>query len=297
MLERLRRHSTDRELLRDSRRGRLATRAFRDLAGTNNGVIYDLPRSARPQPIPGSIFVRGSAAWRTYLDAREQADSGQPAILFALRPLDDEERNLVVDWGTTYPNTFFLMEPLDWRCDLTDPETSFSHDLDRALDDTLSAAPPEAHTPDGWTRSTPLGRLLAELFGRWVYWSGPAPYGQIQEVPLDLGRRDTVWGCILNELVERFPQVAYDRALAYLNDWERELLGGPLPRAQSVFRTRLGMPILRDPRNVDRAVRRLVNEGRMSVIGATLPGKPIFGRGRPVPDEITEDEFARFVMA
>jgi hypothetical protein len=297
VLERIRRRGATRELLRDNRRGRLATRALRDLAGTNNGVVYDLPRSEKPAPIPGSIFVRGTASWRQYLDAREQADSGQPAILFALRPLDNEERNLVVDWGTTYPNTFFLIEPEDWRCDLTDPETSFSRDLDEAIEQTLRIAPPEAHIVDGWTRATPLGRLLGELFGRWVYWSGPAPYGQIQEVPLDLTHGETVWGEILNELTERFPQVAYDRALAYLNDWERELLGGPLPRAQSVFRTRLGMPILRDPRDVDRAVRRLVNEGRMSVIGATLPGKPIFGRGRPVPEEISEDEFARFLMA
>ena len=104
------------------------------------------------------------------------------------------------------------------------------------------------------------------------------PQGQI-EVPLLLqGPEETIRGELLAEVERRFPQHMFDRALAYVNDWERELLGGPVPRARSVFRT-LGMPIVSDPRCVDRALRRLVNEGRISVVGATLPGRPVFGQG------------------
>lgn len=281
----------------DKRKRRLVTRAFREIAGTNNGVVYDVPRASRPHVIPDSIFVRGSPAWRSYLDAREQADIGQPAILFALRVLDDDERNLAVDWGTTYPNTFFLVEPHDSGCDLSDPANPFTHRINEAIASTLQLAPPEGKVPEGWTTDTPLGRLLRELFGTWVYWIGPQPYREIQQVPLRLHHPgDTLWATLMPELEARFPQPVFDRALAYLNDWERELLGGPVPRARSVFRTRLGMPILADSRCVDRALRRLVNEGRITVVGTTLPGHPVFGLERPVPEEISDEEFAGFLM-
>ncbi len=284
-------------LLQEDQARQLVAQAFRDLAGTHNGVIYDIPLTQRPEPVPGSIFVRGSSAWRSYLAAREAVDIGQPAILFSLRVLDDDERKLVVDWGTTYPNTFFLIEPHDPGCDLTDAANDATARTNAAIEETLRHAAALDRTADGWTRNTPLGAVLRELFGAWVYWSGPEPYGIIREVPLRLTQAaDNVWSVILSELVELFPQQAFDRALAYVNDWERELLGGPIPRAQSVFRTRLGMPILRDPRCVDRAIRKLVNEGRLTVIAASLPGRPVFGQGRPVPDEISDEEFTRFLM-
>jgi hypothetical protein len=284
-------------ILADDRERRLLARAFRELAGTGNGVIYDLPNALRPERIPGSVFLRGSPAWRTYLDAREQADTGQPAILFAARAMENEERSLVVDWGTSYPNTFFLLEPRDGETDLTDSDNDAARRMKQAVDATLPVMHGESSQADGWTRDTPLGELLRDLFGTWVYWSGPEPYGQIEEVPLVLhGPEETIWGELLAEVERRFPQQMFDRALAYVNDWERELLGGPVPRARSVFRTRLGMPIVSDPRCVDRALRRLVNEGRISVVGATLPGRPVFGQGRPVPDEVSDEEFTRFEM-
>ena len=281
----------------DKRSGRLITRAFREFAGTNNGVVYDVPRDSRPEAIPDSIFVRGSPAWRSYLDARELADVGQPAILFALRVLDDPERNLAVDWGTTYPNTFFLVEPHDRSCDLSDPANRFTQRVNDAIKATLRLAPADTKMPDGWTNATPLGSVLREIFGTWVYWIGPQPYREIQHVELTLrSAEDTLWGTLQPELDARFPQPVFDRALAYVNDWERELLGGPVTRARSVFRTRLGMPILADSRCVDRALRRLVNEGRITVVGTTLPGHPVFGRERPVPEEISDEEFAGFLM-
>ena len=283
--------------LNDQRARNLVTRAFQELAGTTNGVVYNVPNTARPRPIAGSIFVRGTAAWRSYLNARELADVGQPAVLFAFRQLDAEERGLAVDWGTTYPNTFFLVEPHDSECDLSDPANEFTRQINDAVEATRHIASPDEQFIDGWTRATPLGQLLRELFGTWVYWDGPKPYSQVHEVPLKLANdSETIWERLLTELTERFPQPAFDRALAYVNDWERELLGGPVPRARSVFRTRLGMPILRDPRCVDRALRRLVNEGRMSVIAPSLPGRPVFDSNHPVPDEISDEEFAGFLM-
>lgn len=266
-------------------------RAFEEIAGTAYGVVYDLPRSARPTPIPGSIYLRGTPGWRRYLDARERADVGEPAILFSMRALDDAERQLVVEWGTTYPNSFFLIEPKDTACDLTDPASRQARELDAALAATAGTA------AGGRLGGTPLGLFLRALLGRWVYWSGPEPYQEIHHVTLDLSRADaTVWSRILPELDARFPQPAFDRALAYVNDWEQELLGGPVPRARSVFRTRLGMPILRDPRCVDRALRQLVNQGRIRVVGSTLPGRPVFDGRQPVPDEISDEEFSTFVM-
>lgn len=278
-------------------RQRLLMHALRELAGTTNGVVYDLPRALRPQALPGSIFVRGSAAWRAYLDARAQVDVGEPAVLLALRVLDADERALVVDWGTTYANTFLLVEPHDAGCDLTEPANPYAGRVQDALAATLALAPPAWEQAEGWTRPTPLGALLRALFGTWRYWNAPPPRGAVEQVSLLLrGPDDTLWTRLQPELAARFPQAAFDRTLASLHYWERELFGGPVPRARSAFRTRLGLPILRDPRSADRALRRLVNEGRVTVVGDTLPGRPAFGPGRPVPDALPDEEFARFVM-
>ncbi len=289
-------HRTTQSQRRDHARN-LVTLAFRELAGTANGVVYDVPLTSKPSPIPGSIFVSGSKPWRSYLDAREAADVGQPAVLFAFRMLDNEERRLVVDWGTTYPNTFFLIEPHDGNCDLSDPANFARRRLNDTVEATLEIAADLETIPNHWTCLTPLGALLREIFGTWVYWNGPQPYSQVHEVPLNLSiSGETVWTRLLAELSQRFPQPTFDRALAYVNDWERELLGGPVPRARSVFRTRLGMPILLDSRCVDRALRKLVNEGQMSVVAPSLPGHPIFGRGRPIPEDVSDEEFASFLV-
>ncbi len=282
----------------DGRRRYLVMLAFEEIAGTSNGVVYDLPKTLRPERIPGSIYVRGSTAWRDYLAAREQVDTGDPAILFSLRVLDDEERQLAVDWGTTYANAFFLVEPHDPACDLSDPANEWARQMNEAIAATLAVMPSQETMREGWTRGTPLGALLREVFGTWLYWSAPPPAGTIQPVSLNLGGTDdTLWGRLLDELNERFPQPIFDRALARLHAREDELFGGPVPRARSVFRTRLGMPILRDPRCADHALRRLANQGEMSIIATSLPGIPVFGHGRPVPDEITDEEFSQFLMA
>jgi hypothetical protein len=281
----------------DERRRGLLMLGLRELAGTTNGVVYDVPRNLRPEPLPGSLFLRGTAAWRDYLDAREQVDTGEPAVILAMRPLDDEERELVVDWGTTYANMFMLVEPTSADCDLTDPENARGVTLARALDATLERLPQrDGEGADGWTRASPLGVVLRECFGTWVYWDAPLPHGAAQRVPLDLGGAgDTLWQRLQPELSRRFPQATFDRTLAQLHRWERELFGGPVPRARSVFRTRLGLPILRDERCADRALRRLVNAGEVTVM-SHMPQRVLFGPGRPVPDEMTDEEFAQLLV-
>lgn len=270
----------------DDPRRRLIAEAFRAIAGVPSGVIYDLPESLRPRPIPGSIFVRGEARWRSYLDAREEVDSGEPTVLIALRVLDDEERHLAVDWGTTYANTFLLIEPRDWRCDLSDPANAYARRLDEAI---------EATSGDPGAPDSPLVGYLRGVFGTWRCWGASA--SSTRGITLDLaGDEATLWGVLRDELAARFPETAFDRSLNRLYVSDRELFVGPVTRARSVFRTRLGLPVLYDAQFVDRAVRRMVNRGAMRVAGLSLPGRPAFGWGRPVPDEVRDEEFAQFVM-
>jgi hypothetical protein len=272
-------------------------RGLQELAGTSNGVVYDVPRNLRPEPLPGSLFLRGTAAWRSYLEAREQVDTGEPAIILSLRVLDDEERELVVDWGTTYANMFMLVEPSVRDCDLTEPSNVRARQLADALEATERRLPSQIEgLPDGWTRTTPLGFMLREFFGTWIYWDAPLPEGATRTVRINLGAAsETLWVALQPELDGRFPQTMFDRALAQLHRWERELFGGPVPRARSVFRTRLGLPMLRDPRCADRALRNLVNDGRVTVVGYP-PQNMQFGPGHPVPEEMTDEEFAGLVM-
>src|SRR5687768_12018026 len=82
--------------------------ALREFTGAARGVVYDVPRGARPVREIGRLRPRGSLAWDRFLDAREQMDSGELTLTIALRPLDDDEARLVVDWGCTYANTFLL---------------------------------------------------------------------------------------------------------------------------------------------------------------------------------------------
>ena len=274
----------------EDHRQALLLAAVRALAGVPHGVVYDLPLAHRPRPIYGSIFVRGDEHWRRYLDAREEVDRGEPTVLVSLRVLDDEERHLVVDWGTTYANTFLLIEPADWRCDLTDPTNPFTRGLDEAI----------AATSAGGANGSgaPLLDYLRGVFGSWRCWTASAvtTRGIALHLDSDAGDEVTIWGVLRAELAERFPQAAFDRSLARLYASDRELFVGPVTRARSVFRTRLGLPVLYEAERVDRAVRRMVNQGAIGVAAPTLPGQPRFGWGRPVPDGVSDEEFARFVM-
>src|SRR5947209_6790679 len=113
-----------------------------------------------PRPLrPGSIYVHGSPTWHRYLAARRQLDTGENTFVLALRPLDEAERLLVVDWGASYANAFLLVEPRQDGCDLTLKENAPRRALEQAARALLRQGACDPATP-GATRATPLGELL-----------------------------------------------------------------------------------------------------------------------------------------
>lgn len=273
--------------------------ALRELAGTERGLVYDVPLDARPVSEVGRLRPRGSARWERFLDAREVMDSGELTLVLALRKLDDEEARLAIDWGCTYANTFLLVEPTDDECDLGDPTNQWTLHLGDALREAAArgAAARVGAEPREWIEGTTLLALLRSAFGTWVYWTAPPPDGSIQRVRLDVTvSGETLAGRLLFELERRFQQAEFDHELVRLHLLERELLQGPVPRARSVFRTRLGMPVLLDPFAPDRGLRRLVDRGRLSVTETRLADRVVYGPGRPVPSVVSDEEFARLAV-
>ncbi len=269
-------------------------KALQDLAGTARGVVYDTPRTERPLKIPFSpVYLEGSASWRRFLQARRAVDDGNLTLLLSLRQLPEEERCLVVDWGTAHANTFLLVEPRDPACDLSDPDSPITREVFALCQQAARREPSAEARGERWTAHTALGERLRELYGQWVWWEAPLPQGRSREAALLLANAsDTLSMRLLPLLYEHFPQQSFDVALAELQQTERELFGGVVASARSVFRTRLGLPVLHDPWAVDRAVRQLVNLGRMSVSG-TGANSAIFGPGHPVPESMGDEEFER----
>jgi hypothetical protein len=275
---------------------RLQRRALRELAGFERGLLYDVPYAQAPRPRT-VVYVDGSPAWRRYLAAREQFDDGRLTMLLALRPLGAVERTLVVDWGTTYANTFLLVEPRDQTCDLTDGANPVQRRLDEMARALLRCHALDEDAAEPWTRRTPLGEALRQIFGVWVFWSAPLPHGRIRRVPLTLlTPNDTLAGRLLPALRAEFSQERFDAALAVLVERERELFRRSVACARIPFRTRLGLPMLHDPYCVDRAIRRLVNEGRLTVRDGAAGGALYRGPERPVPDAMTDAEFERLLL-
>ena len=276
---------------------RILLRALQDLAGAARGVIYDVSRADRPLRLPLSpVYLEGSASWRRFLRTRRALDDGHLTLLLSLRQLPEDERRLVVDWGTAHANTFLLVEPSEPGCDLTDARSPTALEVRDLCRQAARIEPPEAEQHEPWTVRTPLGARLRELYGRWVWWDEPLPHGRSREEPLRLtGPSDSLSVHLLPLLYERFPQQSFDVALAELQATERELFGGEVATARSVFRTRLGLPVLHDARAADRAVRQLVNLGRMSVTTGGA-GAVVFGPGHPVPDDMPDEAFERLQM-
>lgn len=276
----------------------LVLRALRELAGFEHGVFYDVPRADAPTPLHGSpIFLRGSAPWYRYLLARRQVDRGRPAAVLALRPLAAPERLLAIDWGSTFANCFYLIEPSDSACDLTDPANAVARDLEVAAHPLVATWRPGERPQERWTAATDLGRELRRHFGFWVYWTGAREQRRAHTAKLTVSAADeTFWDQIRQLLPERFPQALYNRAVADLYAAERELFHGPVTTARMPFRTRLGLPPLHDPRRVDRAVRRLVNQGRATVFALHGDRLERFGAGRALPERMSDEEFERLLL-
>ncbi len=288
----------DRDRESETPEERILLRALRDLAGAARGVVYDVPRSERPLRLPLSpVYLEGSKSWRRFLRARRALDDGQLTLLLSLRPLPPDERRLVVDWGTAHANTFLLVEPREAGCDLSDPRSPAAREVRALCREAAASEPSVAEAArERWTAATPLGQRLRDLYGRWVWWEAPLPEGRAHEDPLRLtSPAETLSMRLLPLLYERFPQPSFDAALADLQATERELFGGSVAAARSVFRTRLGLPVLHDDRAVDRAVRRMVNLGRMSVTTGGR-GAAVFGPGHPIPDDMPDEEFERLLL-
>lgn len=274
---------------------RILLQGLQDLAGAARGVVYDVPIRDRPLRLPLSpVYLEGSSSWRRFLRARRALDTGHLTLLLSLRRLPEDERRLVVDWGTAHANAFLLVEPAEPGCDLTDPGSPLAREVFELCRQAADFEASGANEGERWTAHTPLGQCLRELYGQWVWWEAPLPHGRTREEPLRLaGAADSLSMHLLPLLYERFPQQSFDVALAELQSTERELFGGDVASARSVFRTRLGLPILHDSRAVDRAVRQLVNLGRMSVTSGG-PNALVFGPDHPVPDDLPDEEFERF---
>ncbi len=259
--------------------------ALADVSGTERVLLYDVPLAGRPRLEVGRLRPRGSAAWERYLVDRERLDDGRLGLVVARRQLDDDEARLAVEWGCSYANTFLLIEPADARCDLLDAANPWGS--------RLHALTSEA----GGRASTALRTFLGAALGRWVRWTAPPPDGEVERIelmPTPPGGR--VVEQLLSECERCYPQAVFDHEIVRLHLLEAELVSGPVPRARSVFRTRLGMPVLLDPFAPDRGIRRLVERGRLSVTARRGARREVFGPGRPLPGGVTDEEFATFVV-
>jgi hypothetical protein len=276
----------------------LILRALQEMAGFQRGLFYDVPRAGAPRPLPGTpVFLQGSPAWSTFVRTREQLDDGALTLLLALRPLDAAERLLAVDWGNTYANCFLLVEPADPACDLTDPNNPVRRRVERIATDVGARHAADLATDAPWTRATRLGAAARELFGVWLRWSGPPPTGQPVEEPVRLdGPDDTVAGALLPRLRRIYPEEAFEEAYTRLLEREPELfMGRSVARARSPFHTRLGLPVLHDAAVAARALRALVNDGRLWVYQPEAD-LSFNGPHRPVPDSMPDEQFAGLVL-
>lgn len=275
----------------------LVLQCLRDIAGFERGVLYDVPRDQAPEPVEGTpVFLRGSPAWSSYLRSREMVDDGTISVILSLRPLDDGERRLVVDWGTTYANAFLLVEPFGQRYDLTVPGQGFRRGLEQIAENILRRAGRGGVHDD--TATGELRARLREAYGIWISWTGPRPSGSVAVEPFRLASpTDTIAAALAPLLRGRYPDAAFDAALADLHETEPELFSGrTVERVRMPFLTRLGLPVPYEPELVERALRRLVNAGSLWVYERGPEAVSYHGPSRPVPEEMPGETFRTLVL-
>lgn len=261
------------------RRDELLT-ALAALAGSPRTLIYDLTEEEAPsRSNPSTPFVRGSDAWWRFVEHRRALDDGEGLnLLISLRGLRSEERLLAVNWGTAFANSFLLIEPADPWLDLSTNE---------GLRDYVSRT---------GSRSAP--ELLRCAYAEWNYWTRDES-GELEShgTTLALEPDKTFWRVISERLPQTFPAAAFLSSLTLLNLRESELFTGGKPVAQSVmpFLTRLGLPIVYDPRHVLHSARQLVNAG---LAGAQDPDdgwRTYRGPSQPLPADIGDERFGRMI--
>jgi len=256
---------------------RLLSEALLRLAGTDRLLVYDVPENEAPvRSNPASPFVSGGPAWWRFIERRRTLDNGQDLnLLVSLRGLRTEERLVVVSWGTSFANSFLLIEPYDPWLDLTTPES-----VDAFQDASGKRDPDE---------------LVRAAYAEWIYWVQDER-GELESRAASLPVGDskaTLWDSLWERLAATFSEADYLSVLTMLNLREQELFvgGREVHRAITPFLSRLGLPILYDWRHVIHGVRELVNAGLAS---AQDPDNRRVYRGPmyPLPAEISDERLA-----
>ena len=251
--------------------------ALRDLAGTPRTLVYDLSEDDAPfREQPQTPFVEGSEAWWEFVERRRQLDDGQDlTVLVSMRGLSLDERLLVVNWGTAFANAFLVIEPSDPWLDLTTQEGI----------DAFAAR-------SGATDATALVRAA---YAEWIYWIRDEK-GELESrrATLSLDPSVTLFSTLWDRLPQTFPAAAFLSSLTLLQLKEAELFTGGREVARAIipFLTRLGLPIVWEPRHVIQAVRQLVDAGLAVVQDPQDNWRTYRGPSEPIPAEISDERVA-----
>ena len=251
--------------------------ALKRLAGTPRALVYDVSESGAPsREGPQTPFVDGSEAWWAFVDRRRTFDDGRDlTLLVSMRGLSLDERLLVVNWGTAFANAFLVIEPSDPWLDLTTQE---------GIDDYAASS-----------RATDADALVRSAYAEWIYWIRDER-GELESrrATLSLGAEATLFDTLWERLPQTFPAAAFLSSLTLLQLKEAELFvgGREVARAIVPFLTRLGLPIVWDPRHVITGVRQLVDAGLAWVQDPQDNWRLYRGPSEPIPAEISDERVA-----
>ncbi len=247
------------------------------LAGTQRALIYDVSESDAPsREQPQTPFVSGSDAWWAFVDRRRALDDGQDlTLLISMRGLGLDERLLVVNWGTAFANAFLVIEPADPWLDLT---------TQAGIDQFAAAAGTD--DPDA---------LVRGAYAEWIYWVRDEKSeleSRRATMPLETGA--TLFEALWRRLPQTFPAEAFLSSLTLLQLKEAELFTGGREVARAIvpFLTRLGLPIIWDPRHVIQGVRQLVDAGLAWVEDPEDNGRRYRGPSEPIPSDVSDERVA-----
>jgi hypothetical protein len=251
--------------------------ALQRLAGTPRALIYDLTEAEAPwRESPQTPYVSGSDAWWNFVDRRRALDDGQDlTLLISMRGLSLDERLLVVNWGTAFANAFLVIEPSDPWLDLT---------TQQGVDE--YAASSAAKDADA---------LVRGAYAEWIYWIRDEQ-GELESrrATLALSEDATLFDQLWHRLPQTFPAAAFLSSLTLLQLREAELFTGGREVARAIipFLTRLGLPIVWEPRHVIQGVRQLVDAGLAWVQDPQDNWRLYRGPSEPIPTEISDERVA-----
>ena len=251
--------------------------ALTKLAGTPRLLIYDVAEADAPErSSPSTPFVRGPQSWWRFIERRRALDNAQGLnLLVSLRGLSYDERLLVINWGTSFANSFLMIEPSDPWLDLTTPE-GIQEFADK-------------------TGAKDATELVRAAYAEWIYWVHDDD-GRLErrDAELDLTENSTLWDAVWERLPSTFPASAFLSSLTMLTLRESELFTGgrQVGRAVIPFLTRLGLPVVYDGRIVVQGVRELVNAGLTRVFDPQDRGRVYKGPIDPIPAHYSDERVA-----